>query len=106
MLTEFTIYAWSNCRIEKEIVSTLTNQKQVQNEEEKFSILLQGLSKDEQKVLKAVKEQDGISQSTLRLRADMHKSKLSITLKQLEEKGLVKKVTEGKTNKVMLKMRL
>jgi uncharacterized membrane protein len=88
------------------IISTLEKQKQVQTKEEKFKILLKGLNSDEKKVIKAVKEQDGITQQTLRLRTDMHKSKLSIVLEGLEKKGLVKRVTKGKTKQVFLKIAL
>lgn len=89
---------------QKAIISTLEKHKQVQNEEERFNILMKGLSEDEQKIIKAVKEQDGITQQTLRLRVDMHKSKLSIVLGNLEKKDLIKRVDEGKTNKVYLKI--
>ena len=89
---------------QKEIVKTLEKQKHIQVEEEKFDILLKGLNEEEKRVLKAVKEQDGITQQTLRLRADMHKSKLSIVLDGLEKKGLVKRVAKGKTKQVFLKM--
>lgn len=89
---------------QKAIISTLEKQKQVQTEDEKFNILMKGLSEEEQKIIKAVKEQDGITQQTLRLRVDMHKSKLSILLTNLEKKGLIKRVDEGKTNKVYLKI--
>jgi len=61
---------------------------------------------DERKVITAVKEQDGITQQTLRLRTDLHKSKLSIILDGLEKKGLIKKVPKGKTKQVFLKIRL
>ncbi len=91
-------------RSQKAIISTLEKQKQIQTEEEKFNILLKGLNEDEQKVIKAVKEQDGITQQTLRLRTDLHKSKLSIVLDGLEKKGLVKRVEKGKTNQVFLKV--
>ena len=91
---------------QKEIVSTLQNQKKMQVEEEKFEILLKGLDEDEKKVIKAVKEQDGITQQTLRLRADLHKSKLSIVLDRLEKKHLVKRVDKGKTKQVFLKINL
>jgi len=91
---------------QKAIISTLEKQKQIQKEEEKFGILLKGLNEDEQKVIRAVKEQDGITQQTLRLRTDMHKSKLSIVLDGLEKKGLIKKVPKGKTNQVFLKIGL
>ena len=91
---------------QKAIISTLENQKKMQTEEEKFDILLKGLDSYEQKVIKAVKEQDGITQQTLRLRADMHKSKLSIVLDSLEKKGLVKRKEKGKTKQVFLKFKL
>ncbi|MFH1399154.1 MAG: hypothetical protein ABIG95_03510 [Candidatus Woesearchaeota archaeon] len=91
---------------QKEILSTLENQKHIQIEDEKFNILLKGLDQDEQKVIKAVKEQEGITQQTLRLRTDMHKSKLSIVIAGLEKKGLVKKVAKGKTNQLYLKIGL
>lgn len=89
---------------QKEIVKTLEKQKHIQVEEEKFDILLKGLTEDEQKVLKAVKEQDGITQQTLRLRTDLHKSKLSILLDGLEKKGLVTRKEKGKTKQVFLKI--
>ena len=89
---------------QKAIISTLEQQKQIQVGEEKFDILLKGLNQDEQKVLKAVKEQDGITQQTLRLRTDLHKSKLSIVLDGLEKKGLIAKVQKGKTNQIYLKI--
>lgn len=89
---------------QKEIVSALGKQKQMKIEEEKFDILLKGLNKDEKKVMKAVKEQDGVTQQTLRLRADMHKSKLSIVLDGLEKKGIIKRTAKGKTKQVFLKI--
>lgn len=93
-------------RSQKEIVSALEKQKQMKVEEEKFDILLKGLDKDEQKVIKAVKEQDGITQSTLRLRTDLHKSKLSIVLDKLEKKGLIARKEKGKTKQVFLKINI
>ena len=91
---------------QKEIASVLENQKKVQTEDEKFNILLKGLNAEEKKVIRAVKDQDGITQQTLRLRTDLHKSKLSIVLDNLEKKDLVKREAKGKTKKVYLKIRL
>lgn len=91
---------------QKAIISTLEKQKQIQKEEEKFNILLKGLDADEKKVIKAVKEQDGITQQTLRLRADIHKSKLSIILDRLEKKGLIARKEKGKTKQVFLKIQI
>lgn len=89
---------------QKEIIKTLENQKKIQTEEEKLNILLKGLDKDEQKVIKAVREQDGITQQTLRLRTDLHKSKLSIVLDGLEKKGLIARKEKGKTKQIFLKI--
>lgn len=97
-------YLFAFEKSQKEILAVLERQKHVQNEEERLGILLRGLDADEQGVLLAVKEQDGISQSTLRLRTDMHKSRLSLVLGRLEKKGLVKRVEKGKTKKVFLKL--
>lgn len=93
-------------KLQKAIVQTLENHKKIQTEEGKFDILLKRLNEDEKKIVKAVKEQDGITQQTLRLRADMHKSKLSIVLDGLEKKGLVKGVEKGKTKQVFLKIHI
>ncbi|MFC1691751.1 helix-turn-helix transcriptional regulator [Nanoarchaeota archaeon] len=88
------------------VSSALKEHKQLELDEEKFSILLKGLDVDEKKVVKAVKEQDGITQQTLRLRTDLHKSKLSIILDGLEKKNLIKRVAKGKTKQVFLKIAL
>lgn len=89
---------------QKEIVSALKEHKEIKVKEEKFDILLKGLTAEEKKVMKAVKDQDGIEQSTLRLRTDMHKSKLSIVLDGLEKKGLIARKEKGKTKQVFLKI--
>src|SRR3989338_3508554 len=89
--------------INKSLLSEVKAQKNKQLKKEKFEILLQGLDEDEKKVLTAVKEQDGISQSTLKYRTDLSKTKLSMVLSQLEKKGLIAKVKKGKTNDIFLK---
>ena len=91
---------------QKAIISTLENQKQVQKEEEKFEILLKGLDEEEKKIIKAVKDQDGITQQTLRFRTGLHKSKLSIVLDKLEKKELITRKEKGKTKQVFVKFNL
>ena len=91
---------------QKAIISTLEKQKQEQTEEERFDILLKGLDPFEKKVIQAIKEQDGITQQTLRLRTDLHKSKLSIVLDGLEKKGLIVRKDKGKTKQVFFKIEL
>ncbi len=91
---------------QKEILDTLEKHKRIQVDEEKLDILMKGLDEDEKRVIKAVKGQDGITQQTLRLRTDMHKSKLSIVLERLEKKGLIAREDKGKTKQVFLKIEL
>jgi uncharacterized membrane protein len=91
---------------QKDILKKIDTTKKVELKEDKFKILLTGLDDDEKKVIKAVKDQDGISQSTLKYRTDLSKTKLSMVLSQLEKKGLIAKVKKGKINNVFLKKAL
>lgn len=90
-------------KIQKEIVTSLKETKKQQDKNEKFEILLKALNEDEKKIMMAVKEQDGIEQATLRIRTDLSKTKLSVILSGLEKKSLLKKVPEGKKNKIYIK---
>jgi uncharacterized membrane protein len=106
LLVTISVYLLFFEKSQKAIISALENQKKIKINEEKFDILLKGLSEDEKKIIKSVKEQDGITQQTLRLRTDLHKSKLSIVLDGLEKKGLIKRIQKGKTKQVFLKINL
>ena len=91
-------------RTNKEIVKVLQETKKKQTSDEKFNLVLKGLSSDEKKVVKAVKDQDGIEQATLRIRTDLSKTKLSVVLSDLEKKNFIKKIPQGKKNKIYLKI--
>ena len=91
---------------ELEIKEYIEEDKAERENGKKFEFLLKGLDEYERKVIKTVKEQDGISQSTLRIRTDMSKAKLSMVLSNLEKKNLIKKVQQGKFNKIFLKTAL
>ncbi len=91
-------------RTQKAIINALEEQKNTKIKEEKFDILLKGLTEEEKKVITAVKEQDGIEQNTLRIRTGLHKSKLSIVLGNLEKKGLIARKEKGKTKQVYLRI--
>lgn len=106
ILIALSIYLILFEKSQKIIISTLEKQKHIQSEDEKLNILFKGLDEDEKKIINAVKDQDGITQQTLRLRTDLHKSKLSILLDKLEKKNLIKRIEKGKTKQVFLKINL
>jgi uncharacterized membrane protein len=58
--------------------------------------------KTKKKVIKAIKDKDGITQSTLRYRTDLSKAKISQILTDFEKKHLVKREEKGKTYSVYL----
>ena len=62
------------------------------------------LDPHEKKVMKSIKEHEGITQSTLRLRTDMSKAKLSYVLQELEKRNLIKRIKKGKTLQVFLRI--
>jgi len=84
-------------RGEEAIVRRLEADTSRKLQEDKLSILLKGLDQFEQQALLKIKEQEGITQNTLRLRVDMSKAKLSQVLTTLEKKGLIRRVPEKKT---------
>ena len=81
----------------------LEQQRQDLTEEEKWEIVKLMLDENELKVIKAIKEQQGITQFTLRLRTDLSKSKLSEILTRFEKRGLIERQAKGKTLSVFLK---
>lgn len=91
---------------EEAIVERLERDTERKLNEEKYAILSKGLDEFEKKVLKVVREEEGITQNMLRLRVDMSKAKLSQVLQELEKKGLVKREPKDKTLQVFLKERL
>ena len=69
---------------------------------DKFSLLLRPLDENERRVLMSIKEQEGITQSTLRFRANLSKSKISQILADFEKKSLIERKAKGKTYQVFL----
>ncbi len=91
-------------KTEKNLMERIEKDNKQNIESERFNFALKMLDPSEAKVLKKVKEQDGITQSTLRLRLDMSKAKLSYVLQDLEKRGLIKRIKKGKTLSVHLKV--
>jgi ribosomal protein S25 len=91
-------------KTEEAILKKLEDEKNQKIEDMKFGILLRALDSFERKVVSVVRDQPGITQSTLRLKTDMSKAKLSYVLQDLEKKGIVKRVSKGKSLSVYLKI--
>lgn len=72
-------------------------------QKDEFAAYLAGFTPEEQSILKAIKEQDGIKQSTLRYRTGMSKAMLSLMLNSLEKRDIITKKKAGKTNEVYLR---
>lgn len=77
-------------------------EKKEQIKSSKFDLLLMPLDDNERKVLIAIKEQNGITQATLRYRANLSKAKISQVLADFEKKSLISRKARGKTYQVFL----
>ena len=87
---------------EEAIMKRLEEEKNMKIEQDKFELVLKSMDENEIKVLKAIKEQEGITQSTLKFRADLSKAKVSQILTDFEKKNLIKREEKGKTYAVYL----
>ena len=79
-----------------------SNEENKSGADDKFSLLMRPLDENERKVLMSIKEQNGITQSTLRYRADLSKAKISQILTDFEKKNLIERKAKGKTYEVFL----
>ena len=87
---------------EEAILKRLEEDKNNKIEQDKFELVLKAMDENEKRVIKAIKEQEGITQSTLKFRTDLSKAKVSQILTDFEKKNLVKREVKGKTYSVYL----
>ncbi len=84
------------------ITSALKSSKKEDRQKEEFNAYLSGFDDEQQKILKIIKEQEGITQSTLRLKTTFSKTKLSLILKLLEDRKIINRKNYKKTKKIYL----
>jgi uncharacterized membrane protein len=87
---------------EDAILKRLEQEKERKIEEGRFDLIMKGMDDMEKRVLKTIKEQEGITQSTLKYRTDLSKAKVSQILSDFEKKHLIKREQKGKTYSVYL----
>jgi len=75
-----------------------------EKDSERFEFAMKFLDPFEARVLRKIREEEGITQSTLRLKLDMSKAKLSYVLQDLEKRGLIKRIEKGKTLQIFSKV--
>lgn len=76
-----------------------------EKKQSKFDIMLEALSDDERMIMTKVKDEEGVTQATLKYRTGMSKPKLSSVLKEMEKKNLITREAKGNTYKIFLKKR-
>ena len=84
------------------ILEKINEEKTQKTAEDEFNLLLRPLDENERKVLTAIKEQEGITQSTLKYRANLSKAKVSQILTDFEKKKIIARKAKGKTYEVFL----
>lgn len=87
---------------EEAILKRLEEDKSREIGQDKFELVLKAMDDNEKKVIKAIREQEGITQSTLKYRTDLSKAKVSQILTDFEKKHLIKREEKGKTYSVYL----
>ncbi len=88
---------------EESVLKRLEENKMDDWKDKKFEWISKGLDEFEKKVMNSIREQQGITQSTLRIRTNLSKAKLSYVIQDLEKKELIKRIKKGKTFSIYLK---
>lgn len=88
---------------EHALLRHLEREKQYLRDEEKLRIVHMLLDANEKNVFDAIRQEEGVTQQTLRYRTSLSKAMVSGILSRFEKKDLITRVPEGKTYAVYLK---
>jgi|GEM_PF-2908993 uncharacterized membrane protein len=72
------------------------------NSDELINVVERVMDKDESLIINIIKEHEGITQDSLRFKTGFSKAKISIILKELENKGIIYRERFGKTYRLYL----
>jgi DNA-binding MarR family transcriptional regulator len=86
----------------REVAIALKQARIKDDGKQRWEAFLAGFSPDEQTALKAIKDQDGITQSTLRFKTRMSKTSLSLLLAGLESRGHISRKDHARTKQVFM----
>ncbi|MBL7054677.1 hypothetical protein ISS05_02880 [Candidatus Woesearchaeota archaeon] len=84
------------------VASALESAMKQEREKDEFSAYIAGFDEEEKNVIKAIKDQEGIKQSTLRYKTGISKTSLSLILKKLEDRKIISRKPSGKTKEIYL----
>lgn len=87
----------------QELVSQALAKAQEQNTKKtQFEAFSAAFDSDKQKIIQIIHKEEGITQATLRFKANMTKSTLSQHLKELEEQEIILRKPKGKTKQIFI----
>lgn len=88
---------------EQAILKRMEDEKNIDMENNQFEALLKPMDDNEKAIIKAIKNQEGITQSTLKYRVNLSKAKVSQVLTQFEKRNLIVRNIKGKTYEIFLR---
>lgn len=100
------VHGKNEIRIAEKLDNTAESIKRIKEKEENdnsFEAFLTPFSEEERKILRLIRNNEGLWQSTLRIKSGISKAKLSSILSELEEKGHITRQKKGKTYTIYLK---
>jgi len=80
----------------------LEKEHKIKISDDRFSTILKTLDPNEQKILKVIKENEGIAQNTLRIKTELSKAKISQVLTDFAKKNIIRKEEKGKTYSIYM----
>ena len=88
---------------EQAILKRLEEEKNIDMENNRFEAMLIPMDGNEKAIITAIKNQEGITQSTLKFRVNLSKAKVSQVLTHFEKNKLIVRNAKGNTYEIFLR---